>query len=270
MPPETAQKFEALRGAGAAPDGGVRARRLRARRAGRHPAGRACSSTWSARACARAPTCSPIPTARSCACAPTSPCRPAGCIWSAIPAGNVPARYCYSARPSAISRPAPTRAHPREFRQAGIESFAAADREQDDAAVRATHRRGAARGRPRAASRCARRPRPVHRAARRAADAGALAPPPASTSSGGPRRSAPSWRASPPGRRSPRRACRPRSPTRSIPPIPAAPSRIVGEHLDQAGIELIGTRSLAEIAAAAAGRGRRRRARRRCRPTTPR
>lgn len=51
------------------------------------------------------------------------------------PAGTVPARYCYH---GAAFRYQPGRvdsAHPREFRQAGIESFAAADREDDDAAV---------------------------------------------------------------------------------------------------------------------------------------
>jgi ATP phosphoribosyltransferase regulatory subunit len=47
----------------------------------------------------------------------------------------VPARYCY-AGPAFRYQPADAdRAHPREFRQAGIESFAAADRERDDAAV---------------------------------------------------------------------------------------------------------------------------------------
>jgi ATP phosphoribosyltransferase regulatory subunit len=51
------------------------------------------------------------------------------------PAGNVPARYCYSGAAFRYQPAGADRAHPREFRQAGIESFAAPDREQDDAAV---------------------------------------------------------------------------------------------------------------------------------------
>jgi ATP phosphoribosyltransferase regulatory subunit len=51
------------------------------------------------------------------------------------PTGNVPARYCYSAPAFRYQPAGADRAHPREFRQAGIESFAAADREADDAAV---------------------------------------------------------------------------------------------------------------------------------------
>jgi ATP phosphoribosyltransferase regulatory subunit len=51
------------------------------------------------------------------------------------PAGNVPARYCYSGPAFRYQPAGADRAHPREFRQAGIESFAAADREADDAAV---------------------------------------------------------------------------------------------------------------------------------------
>ena len=79
-------------------------------------------------------------------------------------------------RPSAISRAAPPARIPREFRQAGIESFAAADREQDDAAVLALivdalREAGLARF-----AAALRRPRPVHGAARRAAHAAALAP----------------------------------------------------------------------------------------------
>jgi ATP phosphoribosyltransferase regulatory subunit len=51
------------------------------------------------------------------------------------PSAHVPARYCY-AGPAFRYQPADAdRAHPREFRQAGIESFAAADREREDAAV---------------------------------------------------------------------------------------------------------------------------------------
>ena len=51
------------------------------------------------------------------------------------PAGNVPARYCYSAPAFRYQAAGADRAHPREFRQAGIELFAAADREADDAGV---------------------------------------------------------------------------------------------------------------------------------------
>jgi ATP phosphoribosyltransferase regulatory subunit len=49
--------------------------------------------------------------------------------------GSVPARYCYSGPAFRYQPGGATSAHPSEFRQAGIESFAAADREQDDAAV---------------------------------------------------------------------------------------------------------------------------------------
>ena len=51
------------------------------------------------------------------------------------PAGNTPARYCYSGPAFRYQPGGATSAHPSEFRQAGIESFAAPDREQDDAAV---------------------------------------------------------------------------------------------------------------------------------------
>jgi len=53
------------------------------------------------------------------------------------PEGTVPARYCYNGPAFRYQPGGDTSAHPREFRQAGIESFAAADREQDDAAVAA-------------------------------------------------------------------------------------------------------------------------------------
>jgi len=55
-----------------------------------------------------------------------------------FPEGNVPARYCYSGSAFRYQPAGADSTHPREFRQAGIESFAAADREQDDAAVVAT------------------------------------------------------------------------------------------------------------------------------------
>src|SRR5215510_11297405 len=51
------------------------------------------------------------------------------------PQGMVPARYCYSGPTFRYQPAGADAAHPREFRQAGIESFAASDREQDDAAV---------------------------------------------------------------------------------------------------------------------------------------
>ena len=51
------------------------------------------------------------------------------------PAGDVPARYCYSGPAFRYQPGGPTSAHPSEFRQAGIESFAATDLEKDDAAV---------------------------------------------------------------------------------------------------------------------------------------
>jgi ATP phosphoribosyltransferase regulatory subunit len=51
------------------------------------------------------------------------------------PAANVPARYCYSGLAFRYQPADADSAHPREFRQAGIESFAASDRERDDTAV---------------------------------------------------------------------------------------------------------------------------------------
>src|SRR5262249_6853896 len=51
------------------------------------------------------------------------------------PTGNARARYCYSGPAFRYQPGGATSAHPSEFRQAGIESFAAADREHDDAAV---------------------------------------------------------------------------------------------------------------------------------------
>ncbi len=49
--------------------------------------------------------------------------------------GDTPARYCYAGSAFRYQPGGGTSAHPREFRQAGIESFAAPDRERDDAAV---------------------------------------------------------------------------------------------------------------------------------------
>jgi ATP phosphoribosyltransferase regulatory subunit len=48
---------------------------------------------------------------------------------------DTPARYCYSGAAFRYQPADADRAHPSEFRQAGIESFAAPDRERDDAAV---------------------------------------------------------------------------------------------------------------------------------------
>jgi ATP phosphoribosyltransferase regulatory subunit len=50
-------------------------------------------------------------------------------------AADTPARYCYSGSAFRYQPADAGRAHPREFHQAGIESFAAPDRERDDAAV---------------------------------------------------------------------------------------------------------------------------------------
>jgi ATP phosphoribosyltransferase regulatory subunit len=49
--------------------------------------------------------------------------------------GDVPARYCYSGPAFRYQPGGGDSTHPREFRQAGIESFAAGDREQADAEV---------------------------------------------------------------------------------------------------------------------------------------
>jgi ATP phosphoribosyltransferase regulatory subunit len=51
------------------------------------------------------------------------------------PDGNIAARYCYNGPAFRYQPGGDTSAHPREFRQAGIESFAVADREQADADV---------------------------------------------------------------------------------------------------------------------------------------
>ena len=51
------------------------------------------------------------------------------------PGGQVRARYCYRGPAFRYQPGGATSAHPREFRQAGIEIFAAPDREQEDAAV---------------------------------------------------------------------------------------------------------------------------------------
>jgi ATP phosphoribosyltransferase regulatory subunit len=51
------------------------------------------------------------------------------------PEASVEARYCYNGSAFRYQPGGDTSAHPREFRQAGIEAFAARDREQADAAV---------------------------------------------------------------------------------------------------------------------------------------
>jgi ATP phosphoribosyltransferase regulatory subunit len=51
------------------------------------------------------------------------------------PDGNVPARYCYHGLAFRYQPGGASGTHPTEFGQAGIESFAAADKEQEDAAV---------------------------------------------------------------------------------------------------------------------------------------
>jgi len=51
------------------------------------------------------------------------------------PQGAVPARYCYNGSAFRYQPGGDTDAHPREFRQAGIECFAAPEREEADAAV---------------------------------------------------------------------------------------------------------------------------------------
>jgi ATP phosphoribosyltransferase regulatory subunit len=51
------------------------------------------------------------------------------------PGGSMLARYCYNGPAFRYQPGSANSAHPREFRQAGIESFGAADREHDDAAV---------------------------------------------------------------------------------------------------------------------------------------
>jgi len=51
------------------------------------------------------------------------------------PGGNTLARYCYHGLAFRYQPGAATPTHPTEFRQAGIESFAACDREKEDAAI---------------------------------------------------------------------------------------------------------------------------------------
>jgi ATP phosphoribosyltransferase regulatory subunit len=51
------------------------------------------------------------------------------------PSGAVPARYCYNGSAFRYQPGGDTSAHPREFRQAGIEAFAGRDAEREDAGV---------------------------------------------------------------------------------------------------------------------------------------
>ena len=121
--------------AGAAPDGGVRARRLRARRAGGHPAGRAVPRRGRRgparahlrvhRSRRRGAVPAPRPHRADLPAAPGAPRRAATCRRATATA----------ARPSAISRAAPTARTRASSARPASSSFAAPDREQDDAAV---------------------------------------------------------------------------------------------------------------------------------------
>ena len=109
--------------------------------------------------------------------------------------GDTPARYCYSGSAFRYQPGSADQAHPREFRQAGIESFAAPDREQDDAAVCALIVAALRDAGLEPVQPAHRRPRPVQRADQCAGHAGALAPPPQApvlAARGLPRRAQPS------------------------------------------------------------------------------
>ena len=54
------------------------------------------------------------------------------------PSGNVKAKYCYNGTAFRFQPEGASKAHPREFRQAGIEAFAATDREKAEAQTVAT------------------------------------------------------------------------------------------------------------------------------------
>ncbi len=87
----------------------------------------------SARRCAGAPTCSPTWTARSCACGRTSRCRRAVSICSGIPRADSEAYYSYNGPAFRFQPASADAAHPREFRQAGIEAFGDKDAGEADA-----------------------------------------------------------------------------------------------------------------------------------------
>jgi ATP phosphoribosyltransferase regulatory subunit len=161
--------------------------------------------------------------------------------------GNVPARYCYSGSAFRYQPAGADKAHPREFRQAGIESFAAADREQDDAAVVATIAE-------------ALRDAGLARFALRLGDLGLFnalldaLPMPARWRR---RLKHQFWRPEAFRAELARLTSREALAAQGLPAAladkldpadPANASDIVGDYLDQSGIEMIGTRSLAEIA----------------------
>jgi ATP phosphoribosyltransferase regulatory subunit len=161
-------------------------------------------------------------------------------------AADTRARYCYSGSAFRYQPAGAGRAHPREFHQAGIESFAAPDRERDDAAVvgliAAALREAGLRG-----------------LRLRIGDLGLFAA--LISALDMPER----WRnrlrhqfwrpeafRAELARLSSGRAQAPGAPAdlvdRLDPGDPAGAEVLVAEHLDKAGIELIGTRSAAEIA----------------------
>ncbi len=157
-----------------------------------------------------------------------------------------PARYCYAGSTFRYQPAGADRTHPREFRQAGIESFAASDRDRDDAAVlvlilAALHESGLRnvrlqlgdlgllaalinalpmpkRWRSRLSHVLA-RPEAFRAELNRLADGPGQQTGPAGGILG-----------------------------RLDPDDPAGAEALVAEHLDKAGIELIGTRTAAEIA----------------------
>ena len=97
------------------------------------------------------------------------------------PAGNVKAKYCYNGTAFRFQPEGADKAHPREFRQAGIEAFAATDREKAEAQTVATIIDGAEGRRPHRFPPAHRRSRPAARADESRRHAGALAPAPAAS-----------------------------------------------------------------------------------------
>jgi ATP phosphoribosyltransferase regulatory subunit len=163
------------------------------------------------------------------------------------PGGGVPARYCYNGPAFRYQPGSADSAHPREFRQAGIESFAAPDRERDDAAVLALII-------------AALRETGLERFQLRIGDLSLFNALLDALSM--PRR----WRRrlrhhfwrpeafrAELGRLTSRAALQPQGVSRDLvdrldPHKPGDALALVAEHLDQAGLELIGTRTLEEIA----------------------
>ena len=186
------------RSPGAAPDGHVRARRLRADRAGHHPAGRpvprrgrrgpARAHLRLHRSRRRGAVPAPRPHRADLPAAPGAPSR----------AATSPARYCYSGpafryQPGGADQRAPDASSARPASNRSRR----ADREQDDAAVlalivEALREAGLAQLRSCASATSACSPRCSTRCRCRSAGAGGCG-----IISGAPRRSAPSWRASP-------------------------------------------------------------------------